>query len=170
MPLQGAVLPLVRELVQSYLMIYTVMVLNLLCWLAQPTLLEHTTVVILKMPELCVYLLQVITPQYPMISVMKFVIFIVLNTLQTVQQVPSGWQMVTMQLKVELKSATTTTGALFVMMDGELLMPVWLVDRQDSSLKVWTGFMNSTLRWRFLAMHDLHLQELQTKSVRSSHG
>ena len=67
---------------------------------------------------------------------MKFVFFIVLNTLQTVQQVPSGWQMVTMQLKVELKSATTTTGALFVMMDGELLMPVWLVDRQDSSLKV----------------------------------
>ncbi len=44
--------------------------------------------------------------------------------------------MVPMQLKVELKSATTTSGVLFVMMPGELLMPAWLVDRLGFLLQV----------------------------------
>ena len=44
--------------------------------------------------------------------------------------------MVPMQLKVELKSVTTTSGVLSVMMPGELLMLVWLVDRLDFQLKV----------------------------------
>ena len=41
-----------------------------------------------------------------------------------------------MQLKVELKSAIITSGVLFVMIDGELLMLVWFVDRLDFQLKV----------------------------------
>jgi hypothetical protein len=44
--------------------------------------------------------------------------------------------MVPMQLKVELKSATTTSGVLFVMIPGELLMLAWLVDRLDFLLQV----------------------------------
>ena len=44
--------------------------------------------------------------------------------------------MVSMQLKVELKSVTTTSGVLFVMIAGELLMLAWLVDRLDFQLKV----------------------------------
>ena len=44
--------------------------------------------------------------------------------------------MVPMQLKVELKSATTTSGVLSVMIAGEMSMPVWLVDRLDFQLKV----------------------------------
>ena len=39
--------------------------------------------------------------------------------------------MVPMLQKVELKSATTTSGVLFVMIVGERLMPVWLVGRLD---------------------------------------
>ena len=48
--------------------------------------------------------------------------------------------MVPMLLKVELKSATTTSGVLFVMIVGELLMPVWLVDRLDFLLQVQLRF------------------------------
>ena len=44
--------------------------------------------------------------------------------------------MVPIQLKVELKSAITTSGVLFVMMAGGLLMLAWLVDRLDFQLKV----------------------------------
>ena len=44
--------------------------------------------------------------------------------------------MVLMQLKVELKSATITSGVLFVIIAGIMLMPVWLVDKLDFPLKV----------------------------------
>lgn len=44
--------------------------------------------------------------------------------------------MVPMQLKVELRSVATTSGVLFVMIAGELLMPAWHVDRLDSQLQV----------------------------------
>ena len=48
--------------------------------------------------------------------------------------------MVPMLQKVELKSATTTSGVQFVMIVGELLMPVWLVGRLDFLLQVQLRF------------------------------
>ena len=51
--------------------------------------------------------------------------------------------MVLMHVKVELKSATTTSGVLSVMIAGELLMLAWLVDRLDLHFKVQLRFYNN---------------------------
>ena len=44
--------------------------------------------------------------------------------------------MVPIQLKVGLRYAAITSGALFVMMPGELLMLKWFVDSLDFQFKV----------------------------------
>ena len=70
--------------------------------------------------------------------------------------------MVPMLQKVELKSATTTSGVQFVMIVGELLMPVWLVGRLDFLLQVQLrfNFVSNSSACYSLMMHVVIVQEL----------
>ena len=53
-----------------------------------------------------------------------------------VQLVSSDWQEVILQMKAELRSASTISGVLCVMTYGEALMLLWCVDNWDIPLKV----------------------------------
>ena len=62
--------------------------------------------------------------------------------------------------KAELRSATAMPGALFVMMHGELQMPVWPVDSSDFLQQVFAGIGTSLLP-TFLYVATGHNQQAQ---------